>query len=242
MWGTLQLWLLPLLVQYNLYQTGSGGGYGWTYYHTTVMGSQTIATTVIRPYMCPSDPTTPPNGVGFSYAYNSNFAVTNYAGNAGIFGTQSVGKISSWYINTIAGYTISNIPDGTSNTVGFGEKYSQLNGAPIYGTPSGADHGSYWAHPAINSVTDTPVFNFEGKGVTLGKGWTWQHYVTNSNNFIQNQPTLVNSNWNYLQAYHSGVLNAAFMDGSVHNISASIAPLTWGVLVDPSDGQPVPSY
>jgi prepilin-type processing-associated H-X9-DG protein len=212
---------------------------------------------VIKSYVCPSDPTYPPNGIGYSYAYNFNFAVTNYAGNAGIFGTNSKNVVRHWYWNTTAGYSIANIPDGNSNTVGFTEKYSQLSGDPNYGgTPPGvATHGSYWYHPAINSATDTPAFNYEGNGITLGSGqvytgqgygtaggWNWKYYVSNSNNFIQNQPTLANSLWWQVQAYHAGVLNAAFMDGSVRSISASISPLAWGVSVDPTDGQPVPAF
>ena len=63
-----------------------------------------------------------------------------------------------------------------------------------------------------------------------------------TNNFIQNQPTLANALWQFTQAYHAGVMNAGFMDGSVRTISATIAPLTWGVLVDPTDGQPVPAF
>jgi len=100
-------------------------------------------------------------------------------------------------------------------------------------------------HPAINSSTDTAAFNYEGNGITLGQefyNWTWQTFVTNSTNYIQNQPTLANSLWWQVQAYHAGVLNAGFMDGSVRSISASISPLAWGTSVDPTDGQPVPAF
>jgi len=53
---------------------------------------------------------------------------------------------------------------------------------------------------------------------------------------------VANAAWAYTQAMHTGVMNAAFMDGSVQSISANIAPFTWGVLVDPQDGQAVPAY
>jgi prepilin-type N-terminal cleavage/methylation domain-containing protein len=197
-WGTLHFWLLPFMEQNNLYQIKGmqpgGAAAPWTYYNATLTpgGSQTIGSTPIKSYVCPSDPVAPPGEVAYSYTYDVNYGVTNYAGNAGIFGTNSANVVRPWYWNTTAGYTIGNIPDGTSNTVGFAEKYSLLNGYCVdTNAPPTSPycHGSFWMHPAINTATDTPAFNYEGNGITLGNGtagltWNWQLYVTSSNNLV----------------------------------------------------------
>jgi prepilin-type N-terminal cleavage/methylation domain-containing protein/prepilin-type processing-associated H-X9-DG protein len=249
-WATLYYFLMPYLEQDNLYKLGHGQGVNG-FWLAPVNGTM-LGSIVIKSYICPSDPVTPNgtvtlNGTVWQGLGLQTWGVTNYPCNIGVFGlyaTNPFAPLHSWYANATPGFTIGNIPDGTSNTVAFAEKYGTSSGQPL-GTATtgyGTVHGSLWAWPQISSATNTAGFNYEGTQADVGHGWTYNTYVTNSNNFIQNQPTLANSNWSYNQAFHTGVMNVAFMDGSVQSISASIAPLTWGLLVDPKDGQPVPAY
>jgi prepilin-type processing-associated H-X9-DG protein len=214
----------------------------------TVNGKM-VGSYVIKTYICPSDPVTPSGtvtldgnvwqGLGLQV-----WGVTNYPCNIGVFGLYAANPFApahAWYANATPGFNIGNIPDGTSNTVAFAERYGQVLGQPLNAT-YGDTHGSLWAWPQISSATNTAGFNYEGTQADVGHGWDYTYYVTHSNNFIQNQPTLANSQWSYNQAFHTGIMNVAFMDGSVQTISSSIAPATWGILVDPKDGQVVPAY
>jgi prepilin-type N-terminal cleavage/methylation domain-containing protein len=63
----------------------------------------------VKSFVCPSDPSTQ-GGTAYGWA------VSNYAHNFAVFGNPN------WYS---APYTIANIPDGTSNTVFFTERYGQ---------------------------------------------------------------------------------------------------------------------
>jgi prepilin-type N-terminal cleavage/methylation domain-containing protein/prepilin-type processing-associated H-X9-DG protein len=248
-WATLYFFILPYLEQDNVYQLGSGQGVNGSW--DAPMNGTYLSAVGIKSFLCPSDFTTLGGTVtltgGVATLGNTPiWAATNYPCNIGIFGLNAANPFApkhGWYANATPGYTIANIPSGTSNTAGFAEKYGTLKGYPIgsvaaYGTTAGC----LWDWPQISSAVNAPGFNYEGTQADVGHGWTYQTYVNFSNNFIQNQPTEANSNWAFTQAMHAGVMNVAFMDGSVRTISASIAPLTWGILVDPQSGLPVPAY
>jgi len=147
-WGTLHFWLLPYLEQNNLYNLGvANGAFTWS---TPVSGT-TLSNSVVKPFLCPADFSSP-NGY-WGGSGSGGWAVTNYAGNIGVFGPTKSPSIppSPTHYGSLAMYNIGNIPDGTSNTVAFAEKY---------GT-AGGDRGCLWAYPYADSPTYAPGFNYE---------------------------------------------------------------------------------
>lgn len=220
--GSLHFFLLPYLEQDNVYKIGVAAGY---------IAYIELAGYVIKPYLCPSDFTSP--GGYFKGISTKGVAVTNYAGNVGVFGSsKQVDPVYSKAPEWCTQYSIQNLPDGTSNTVGFTEKY---------GTSTKNGVANAWSLPVGGYGFDSATFNYQTTWYTNDE-WTYKTYVKYNSNLIQNQPTETNSIWYETQSLHTAVINAAFMDGSVHAISVNIAPLTWGILVDPTDGQPVPAY
>jgi hypothetical protein len=59
---------------------------------------------------------------------------------------------------------------------------------------------------------------------------------------FQVQPTGPNCNPSYTpQSYSPSALSVSMFDGSVRMVSAAISPRTWGLLVQPNDGEPLPT-
>jgi prepilin-type processing-associated H-X9-DG protein len=74
-------------------------------------------------------------------------------------------------------------------------------------------------------------------------GWNAQTYVTNNSTFMQDKPSVGNTQpWYWIQTMHPGTMNLALMDGSVRGVAVSISPSTWGRIMDPNDGQVVGDY
>jgi prepilin-type processing-associated H-X9-DG protein len=141
----------------------------------------------------------------------------------------------------------ADFPDGTSNTILFGERYRNCQSA-TYPTPSslpsacgpGGAGGGQWAH-------DTRDFNYyertwsQSTDPVTGAALTphvscdqtpllWQqqpNYLTDCNSYLYNSP-------------HSGGMNVGLGDGSVRFLSPSLSPATWGDAINPKDGQTLP--
>jgi prepilin-type N-terminal cleavage/methylation domain-containing protein/prepilin-type processing-associated H-X9-DG protein len=220
--AALHYWLLPYIEQGNVYNIGAADGY------ITYLG---LTAYVIKTYLCPSDMTSA--GGFFKGDSTTKLAVTNYPGNLGVFGyTSKKDNVDPAAPEWCTTYTIGGIPDGTSNTSAFAEKY---------GTNTNNTDGCFWSLPVGGYGTPAAVFNYETNFYATCM-WTWQTYVQSNTNFIQAQPTEANAVWYETQTMHAGAMNVSFLDGSVRAITANIAPLTWGVLCDPIDGHPIPSY
>lgn len=220
--GSLYFWLLPYIEQDALYRQGLTSFWTWN----------VVAGQVVKTYRCPSDASTQGDVTG-GWAYG------NYGGNVGLFGNvpQSIPDSVCCGTGSMSNTTVGSIPDGTSNTMAFVEKY----GANHYSdgvTPC----GSLWAIPDNyqNGACDrVPGFHWGG----WRWGWTYQTYVTNNTTFVQDRPSVAATNpWWWAQAMHAGAVNIALMDGSVRGVSLSIAPATWGRIMDPNDGQVVGDY
>jgi prepilin-type N-terminal cleavage/methylation domain-containing protein len=101
-YGSLNYTLYPYLEQDNIYQQAY-----------TTQNIFANAGLPVKSFLCPSDPSSL-GGTAFGWA------VSNYAHNFAVFGNPN------W---TVAPYTLANIPDGTSNTVFFTERYGTCGGA-----------------------------------------------------------------------------------------------------------------
>jgi len=112
--------LLPYIEQGNIVTTL---GQGNIYYSWGAYGSVNAQTVVVKNYLCPSD-ASHNNGTG----PNTGWTVTSYARNYYMFDTGGGYQASQGgHYYTLPKYTIANIPDGTSQTVGIVERYAYLS-------------------------------------------------------------------------------------------------------------------
>ena len=119
------------------------------------------------------------------------------------------------------GNVVQGMPNGTSNTVIFGERYKDC--LPSSGgetTPQWAMHPNY--PPGGGHGWDTPVFGWHDMGgasdpsINGGVGIPFQ---------VRPQPQLCV--YQVLQGSHTGVMNVLMGDGSVRGVSASVTLGTW---------------
>src|SRR5262249_30949407 len=123
-WTTFFLELFPYVEQDTVYQRGYNTGAMWN----------NNTTAVIKTFLCPSDST---HSAGMTA---SGWSAASYAPNTYVFGSSYL-TINGQPAH-ISRYTIANIPDGTSNTVGIVERLSTLTSG--YYNNLTYPSGSYW--------------------------------------------------------------------------------------------------
>jgi prepilin-type N-terminal cleavage/methylation domain-containing protein len=184
--------LLPFMEQEPLYNQALSAGYGWPNYNLP-----------LKSFLCPSDPTTS-NGIT-----SSGWAASNYQYNFAVFASPNV----SWYS---AQYNLANMPDGTSQTVGFAEQYGNCGGLwSLRDYPT----SYYWPYGAVFNVYG----NLYGSAYSL----------------VQIRPTAANCTWWGSATGHSGGMVTGMMDGSVRTVSATVSQTTWWSACQPDDGNPL---
>jgi len=215
--GSMLITLLPYIEQSALY-TIATTNVGNTWDGTQIPGSnpaQYPRTTQIKTYVCPSDFTVTN---GWSANNVGGWMASSYGPNAQLFGT--VHSANAW----ASQFNVGNIPDGTSNTVAFGEIYGATNtGAGA----AGSNWGSLWAFPGLDH------------------GWQWTSVMGQTTygcsaalSFAPPQiaPTQALAERCRSQAAHTGQVLAGLMDGSVRGVTGSITQLTWQYALTPADG------
>ncbi len=219
-WNTALFWILPYIEQNNLYNSAATtvvvNGETINAYYVPDDPSGTnlgvIEQTVIKPFWCPSDPTSPGGHI------TSNHAIGNYAPNALVFsaGLNSGGAVTNSVGTPRLPMTFQ---DGTSNTILFAEKYGECNA--VHGG------GSTWSRHLVNPSTYGAYFNYLG---THGVGGPT--YVPP----FQVQPER-DKTCDYRQAStpHS-VMQVGMADGSVRGVSAGVSPGTWWAACTPASG------
>jgi prepilin-type N-terminal cleavage/methylation domain-containing protein/prepilin-type processing-associated H-X9-DG protein len=189
-WGSWLTWILPYVEQQNLYNelNLSGREYGYS------LGPTAPGATVVRTYICPSD-YVPKTTIQYGTYY---FGVNSYFGNAGT----KAWPVSSASLNGVLYYNssvrITDISDGTSNTLLAGERYSK---DLIVADPDLSDwRGWAWT-------------NYNSGGDHLG-----------DTNWPINSPASaigVNARKNNFGSGHPGGANFVLCDGSVRFISTT---------------------
>jgi prepilin-type N-terminal cleavage/methylation domain-containing protein len=244
--GTQQYFLLPYIEQDAVFKSPEVNANG------TAQAQSYRITTVIKTYVAPNDPSMPAEMKTWG-----NRGATSYAANWHAFGG---GWGQDWQIGGKAAIPRS-FPDGTSNTIGYLERYS------ICGTPGTGDGIGYveriWgedgqnAGPVAenhnNAVWFVPAYHISHRGpgnsgssdpvatdYPLVKNAAGQPVTVGLNNRFTYGVTIQVSpgaecDPRRLQTFSASGLQVLLMDGSVKTVSANITPLTMTMALVPND-------
>lgn len=209
---TLYYHLLPFLEQKAMYDAGSGSQL------LSNAGGIPIYTMQIKAFMAPHDPSTK-KVLGIQYTWLNGNAVIDWSATSYAFNYQVFGKRGGTVTNSDhwgSKYSISKIPDGTSNTIFFAEKMMVCN-----------TRGNLFLHGGWLS-DHTPMFGGRPTGAPLTK--------------FQTGVTPANCNPDLAHAFTSGGIGVSMGDGSVKNLNPNVNATIWGYAVDPEEGQIVSDF
>jgi prepilin-type processing-associated H-X9-DG protein len=149
---------------------------------------------------------------------------TNYLGIGGVPpGLYSSIDLYSGLLTFKSRTKLAKVPDGTSNTLLFGEYAGGWNAwGGNGGIPNGIT-GAAWACGANYACWGTPK-----SGVSTQPNYT--------------DPASGNAAWAFFTSMHSNVVNFGFADGSVRPINTNIQFTTWVYLCGYKDGAVVSIY
>ncbi|MDB5307290.1 MAG: prepilin-type cleavage/methylation protein [Gemmataceae bacterium] len=214
--ATLFFHLLPYLEQNNLYTAGNGN-------------SINVRTTVVKTFLCPSD------GTSGATAYTNTFgdASTNYVANVMVFDPATPRSI------------VTAIPDGTSNTVMFAERYRNCGpaGAANYWQPTWSNYwGSNWADSGTFGGFGWNTLQARANYQTpydynSGSPFYWSGPdISYGSTPFQIAPAPASCNGYVTQTAHTGAMQIGLGDASVRGVSAGVSVQTWINACVPNDG------
>jgi prepilin-type N-terminal cleavage/methylation domain-containing protein/prepilin-type processing-associated H-X9-DG protein len=215
--GGLLLHILPFIEQDPLYKSalsqpdpdGRNGGYP-TYSQWT----SHVQNSVLKPYVCPSDPTYSQEGGGSSYGINGQVFRHNYR-----WGGVGLSRFPS------------SISDGTSNTIFFTEKlhltFNCTNCCNNYDNNYWPDWGPIISSSDCNEPTGpAAIFQLNGSCVQPG------------GRVSSGGPGVPSScDGDRASSPHTGGINVAMGDGSVRFVAPAVSPTTWWSAMTPSSGE-----
>jgi len=214
---TLFTWLLPFIEQDNVFKAITASAGVNTATAVTAGGQKTV----IKTYLCPSDPSSA--GGTIPNATAGNTAVGNYSANYLLFGNPSSGAMAG------SARLPASFTDGTSNTVMFGESWGTC-------TSTG---GSAWLSSGGGSLITNwgyvPAFCVNVKSSAGGQGYATTGLATPCT-ILQTGPTPSTCNNNTTQSGHPGGMNVGLGDASVRFVSGNLSQTTWNNVCDPRDG------
>ncbi len=234
-WGTLFFHLLPYIEQNNIYQDAvsnvanfDGTGAGMNYYsgEANFGTANFVGLTVIKTYVCPSDYTTPANGLYADSTYADQqplWAVSNYLGNFAIFGAGDV----NMQTNSLG---LLQITDGTSNTILFAERLGVCDQSS-FPTPAGG-----YQVPLRATFWD---WN-EPSGGAGHLQWPVYGYFVSANNLPygygpQFSP-VAGQCYSPVPSTPHTTLVVGMADGSVRQVGPSVSQPTWQAANTPASG------
>jgi prepilin-type N-terminal cleavage/methylation domain-containing protein len=217
--------LLPYIEQDNVYRLANG------YYACWDNGPARSA--VIKTFLCPSD-SSHANGFRPGDSAPNGWAITSYWNNGYVFQGSRVLTSGAGYYTTSSKYSIGNIPDGSSNTIGMLERYAFTS---AYGW------GMLWAHPADsthwgpNNQWTSSYSAADNAGPSGVRGYNTSAPASYMPQFgvraNQAHPY-------YPSSAHSSSILVMMMDGSIRNVSSGLSGTNWNYAIVPDDGQVLP--
>jgi prepilin-type N-terminal cleavage/methylation domain-containing protein len=188
--GSLHYMLLPFMEEDNLYK--STGGDSW--YNNTPT----------KKYISPQD-----NTYASGLSANNGRPATTYPDNGFVFSNGGVGQINGDWNQTSRGNVVSLMPDGTSQTIVFGESFSDCGGCGRIWTESNPGQCTNWFQLAMINNTNLPQIH------------------PSASQCDPNQP---------VQSHTSGGVLVGMGDGSCRSVSSGVSAATWQAALLPNDG------
>jgi prepilin-type N-terminal cleavage/methylation domain-containing protein/prepilin-type processing-associated H-X9-DG protein len=219
-------------------------GVVWPTWDSVNVGNYTwLRQTRMPVYQCPSDPS-----LGNCIDWCPGDA--SYAGNYQVFGNQANTSVKPTAANRATLWDgqsrlPASIPDGTSNTIFFAEKYSRCEGR-VFNSNTG---GTWWMRGVLHGAKslgqggddsypgDRLSAVFAG-GVAATDNTIWATgtaslFLVQPRNFLQSTGQCFRT---HASTGHTGGMNVGMGDGSVRFLSQGISATTWWIAVVPNDG------
>jgi prepilin-type N-terminal cleavage/methylation domain-containing protein len=214
--GTVFYYLLPYIEQDPLYKAANGD-------------SMNVGGTIVKTFLCPADPSALNanvyGGCGVMQGdaiQRNGFGSSNYAANVMVFEPRGTKPLET------------SMPDGTSNTVMFAERFRNCSPDPAHGggctLPAWAwntirNGGDPWSSPTFGAQNDG-IWNMNAGGAEYSYGGIG----------FQAGPSAQSCNWYVTQAGHTGNMMVGLGDGSVRGVSSGVSVTTWQNACNPGDG------
>jgi hypothetical protein len=201
--------LLPFLEQDNLYAASSG-----------FAGNNDVFSEPIKTFVCPSDPSVRADG-RVTNNQGKIWGAGSYAGNVQVF---AIVWPNGELRDTEGKTRLTDITDGTSNTILFAEKYARCTKYPFM------EGGNFWAYWVTGNTVQPlhPGFAISWTEYSIGPGSKFQTrprpYMGDCDPTLASTPHLVG-------------MQVCLADCSVRTISSGVSDTTWWAACTPRGGE-----
>ncbi len=255
------LMMLPYMEQSSLYNACNFSNCGLNpFWNSLNRANSTVETTMIASFLCPSDSnriTIMPAFGGTKYASNAGADAGSFGGTSKTTVGNSPGPLGGPFAALGWNSKLSNITDGTSNTVAFSEIVKGIGTtSSTFDTQKPPSSPSRLKVANSNNVmTDyqncfaqPPTPSDLGGGFPFGAAWWWGRssqtrycHVMPPNTWSCDYGASANSDSNddaiTAGSRHPGVINSLMMDGSVRAIKSTISTTAWWALATMANGE-----
>jgi hypothetical protein len=165
------------------------------------------------------------------------WGISNYGANHAVFGVPCGS-------NTVSKLRLTDITDGTTNTVGFAEQYGRCGLGEGDHTSGSIYFHKLWAYNVTwdwqrGPYFDTRLMSSGMLGNSQGNNSACTCIATSTAAQPQAQPTVDACNPYFVQAMDSNICEVGMMDGSVRGVSTSVNGTVWVRALWPKDGFPL---
>ncbi|HJZ55275.1 MAG TPA: DUF1559 domain-containing protein [Gemmataceae bacterium] len=234
--------LLPYVEQDNLFRSALGSvlfpppdGPTTVYFP----GNNKVYSRPVAIFLCPSDPSVGPDGV--VTVDGVSFGASCYGFNALVAARNDITTIP--FTGTPQGKTRihTDIPDGTSNTILYAEKYARCTNTTM--APQFRDGGSAWAYSTSGGFPwqpppmTLPVKAFPPGFCIPGLANQGAPDAIGPKSIVQVQPRQGSCDPTRAATAHVGGIQVGLVDGSVRTRAPSLSGNTWAAAVTRAGGE-----